>query len=149
MTDALAALRGIPRLRLAHLPTALEPMLRLGAALNVASLYVKRDDCTGLGLGGNKIRKLEFNLAAAQNMGADVIVCGGVVQSNAARQVAAACAKLGLECHLGIMSLRAGADCFELLRDGREVRGNVVAIQVPSEACAESCRPVRLSAGGR
>jgi L-cysteate sulfo-lyase len=81
MTDALAALRGLPRLRLAQLPTVLEPMPRLGASLDITSLYVKRDDCTGLGLGGNKIRKLEFNLAAAQDAGADVIVCGGVVQS--------------------------------------------------------------------
>ncbi len=54
-------------------------------------------------MGGNKIRKLEFDLAAAQADGADCIVCGGVVQSNAARQVAASCAKLGIECHLGIM----------------------------------------------
>ncbi len=109
MTDPLAALRHLPRLRLAHLPTVLEPMPRLGALLGIAALYVKRDDCTGLGLGGNKIRKLEFNLAAAQDVGADVIVCGGVVQSNAARQVAASCAKLGLECHLGIMRGRLAA----------------------------------------
>jgi len=104
--DALAGLRSLPRLRLAHLPTPLEPMPRLGALLGLGALWVKRDDCTGLGLGGNKIRKLEFNLAAAQEAGADCIVCGGVVQSNTARQVAAACAKLGLECHLGIMSGR-------------------------------------------
>jgi L-cysteate sulfo-lyase len=104
--DALAGLRALPRLRLAHLPTPLEPMPRLGARLGLASLWVKRDDCTGLGLGGNKIRKLEFNLAAARQAGADCIVCGGVVQSNTARQVAAACAKLGLECHLGIMAGR-------------------------------------------
>ena len=109
MIDPLAALRRLPRLRLAQLPTALEPMPRLGASLGLASLHVKRDDCTGLGFGGNKIRKLEFNLAAAQNAGADVIVCGGVVQSNTARQVAAACAKLGLECHLGIMHGRLTA----------------------------------------
>lgn len=101
--DRLACL---PRLRLAHLPTPLEPMPRLGAELGLTSLWVKRDDCTGLGLGGNKIRKLEFDLAAAQSAGADCIVCGGVVQSNTARQVAAACAKLGLDCHLGIMSGR-------------------------------------------
>jgi L-cysteate sulfo-lyase len=101
--DKLAGLRALPRLRLAHLPTPLERMPRLGARLGLASLWVKRDDCTGLGLGGNKVRKLEFCLAAAQDAGADCIVCGGVVQSNAARQVAAACAKLGLECHLGIM----------------------------------------------
>ncbi len=79
MNDALAALRGLPRLRLAQLPTVLEPMPRLGALLGIASLHVKRDDCTGLGLGGNEVRKLEFNLAAAQDAGADVIVCGGVV----------------------------------------------------------------------
>lgn len=54
-----------PRLRLAHLPTPLEPMARLSAHLGGPRLYVKRDDCTGLGLGGNKIRKLEFDLAAA------------------------------------------------------------------------------------
>jgi L-cysteate sulfo-lyase len=106
VTDALAGLRALPRLRLAHLPTPLEPMSRLGARLGLSSLWVKRDDCTGLGLGGNKVRKLEFNLGAAREAGADCIVCGGVVQSNTARQVAAACAKLGLECHLGIMSGR-------------------------------------------
>jgi L-cysteate sulfo-lyase len=81
-------------------------MPRLGASLGLDALWVKRDDCTGLGLGGNKIRKLEFDLAAAQSAGADCVVCGGVVQSNAARQVAAACAKIGMECHLGIMSGR-------------------------------------------
>lgn len=104
--DALAQLRDLPRLRLAHVPTPLEPMERLGATLGVASLWVKRDDCTGLGLGGNKVRKLEFDLAAARAAGADCVVSGGVVQSNTARQVAAACARLGVECHLGIMSGR-------------------------------------------
>jgi L-cysteate sulfo-lyase len=54
-------------------------------------------------MGGNKVRKLEFALAAAVVAGADCVVCGGVVQSNTSRQVAAACAKLGLECHLGVM----------------------------------------------
>ena len=101
--DALASMRNLPRVRLAHLPTPLEPMPRLADALGVDSLWVKRDDCTGLGLGGNKSRKLEFSLAAARAAGADCVVCGGVVQSNTARQVAAACAKLGIECHLGIM----------------------------------------------
>ena len=76
---------------------------RLGAWLGLDSLWVKRDDCTGLGFGGNKVRKLEFSLAAAVEARADCVVCGGVAQSNVARQVAAACAKLGLECHLGIM----------------------------------------------
>jgi L-cysteate sulfo-lyase len=78
-------------------------MPRLAAVLGIKSLGVKRDDCTGLGLGGNKVRKLEFSFAAAQAAGVDCVVCGGVAQSNTARQVAAACAKIGIECHLGIM----------------------------------------------
>jgi L-cysteate sulfo-lyase len=96
-------LEAIPRVLLAHLPTPLEPMPRLTAALGGPRLLVKRDDCTGLGVGGNKVRKLEYDLAAARDAGADCVVCGGVVQSNTNRQVAAACARLGLECHLGVM----------------------------------------------
>jgi L-cysteate sulfo-lyase len=61
---------------------------------------VKREDCTGLGLGGNKLRKLDYVLREAVDAGADTIVSGGVVQSNSQRQVAAVAAKLGLECHL-------------------------------------------------
>ena len=84
-------------------------MQRLGLLLGLAGLWVKRDDCTGLGLGGNKVRKLEFDLGAACAAGADCVVSGGVAQSNHARQVAAACARRGLECHLGIMSGRVPA----------------------------------------
>jgi len=103
MSDPLAMMRDLPRVGLAHLPTPLEFMPRLGATIGLSSLWVKRDDCTGLGCGGNKVRKLEFILGRAMAHGADCIVSGGVMQSNSARQVAAACAKLGLECHLGIM----------------------------------------------
>jgi L-cysteate sulfo-lyase len=93
----------LPRVKLAHGPTPLEDAPRLSAHLGGPRVVIKRDDCTGLGLGGNKVRKLEYELAVACASGADCVVCGGVVQSNVARQVAAACAKLGLECHLGIM----------------------------------------------
>jgi L-cysteate sulfo-lyase len=103
MNDPLARVRGFPRLRLAHLPTPLEAMPRLGDVLGITSLWIKRDDCTGLALGGNKVRKLEFSLAAARAEGANCVVCGGVAQSNTSRQLAAACAKIGMECHLGIM----------------------------------------------
>ncbi len=67
---------------------------------------MKRDDCTGIGFGGNKIRKLEFLLADALAQGATVLVSGGVVQSNTLRQVAAAAAKLGIPCHLAVMTGR-------------------------------------------
>src|SRR3981081_4238840 len=89
-----------PRLRFAHLPTPLEPMARLSAHLGGPTLWIKRDDCTGLSTGGNKTRKLEFLVAAALAQGADTLITLGALQSNHARQTAAAAAKLGLKCVL-------------------------------------------------
>ena len=89
-----------PRVSLAHLPTPLEHLPRLSKYLNGPEIYVKRDDCTGLGTGGNKTRKLEFLIADAQKMNANVIITQGAVQSNHARQTAAAAAKLGFQCEL-------------------------------------------------
>ena len=97
-----ADLARFPRLGLAQLPTPLEPMRRLAGHLGGPRLWVKRDDCTGLGLGGNKLRKLDYVLHEAIAAGADTLVSGGVVQSNSQRQVAAAAAKLGLDCHLAV-----------------------------------------------
>jgi L-cysteate sulfo-lyase len=92
----------LPRLGLAQLPTPLEPMPRLTAHLGGPRLWVKREDATGLGFGGNKLRKLDYLLHQAISSGADTIVSGGVVQSNSQRQVAAVAAKLGLSCHLAV-----------------------------------------------
>jgi 1-aminocyclopropane-1-carboxylate deaminase/D-cysteine desulfhydrase-like pyridoxal-dependent ACC family enzyme len=101
------ALEAVPRARLATLPTPLEPGPELPAPLEPgpelpggARLVVKRDDLTGLGLGGNKGRKLEFLCGAAQAAGADTLVTVGAAQSNHARMTAAAGAVLGLETHL-------------------------------------------------
>jgi 1-aminocyclopropane-1-carboxylate deaminase/D-cysteine desulfhydrase-like pyridoxal-dependent ACC family enzyme len=91
-----------PRLGLAQLPTPLEPLKRLSAFLEGPCLWVKRDDTTGLGFGGNKLRKLDYVLHEAMAARADTLVSGGVVQSNSQRQVAAAAAKLGLKCHLAV-----------------------------------------------
>jgi L-cysteate sulfo-lyase len=99
LSDRLAR---FPRLGLATLPTPLEPMKRLTAHLGGPRLWVKREDATGLGFGGNKLRKLDYVLHEAIAGGADTIVSGGVVQSNSQRQVAAAAAKLGLPCHLAV-----------------------------------------------
>jgi L-cysteate sulfo-lyase len=104
-TDAsilAAKLAVFPRLGLASLPTPLEPMRRLTAYLGGPRLWVKREDATGLGFGGNKLRKLDYVLHEAVASQADVLVSGGVVQSNSQRQVAAAAARLGLECHLAV-----------------------------------------------
>lgn len=101
--DSLALrLERFPRLGLATLPTPLEPMRRLSAHIGGPRLWVKREDATGLGFGGNKLRKLDYVLHEAVSQKADVLVSGGVVQSNSQRQVAAAAAKLGLECHLAV-----------------------------------------------
>ena len=102
MSDLATRLARFPRLGLAHLPTPLEPMKRLSAHLGGPRLWVKREDCTGVGLGGNKLRKLDYVLCEAVDAGADTLVSGGVVQSNSQRQVAAAAAKLGLACHLAV-----------------------------------------------
>lgn len=91
-----------PRLGLAQLDTPLEPLKRLSAHLGGPRLWVKREDATGLGFGGNKLRKLDYVLHDAVCSGADTLVSGGVVQSNSQRQVAAAAAKLGMECHLAV-----------------------------------------------
>jgi len=91
----------LPRHRLAHLPTPLEPLERLRAHLGVgAKLYVKRDDCTGLALGGNKTRKLEYLIGDALSAGATAAISEGGLQSNHVRQTAAAAARAGLKCHL-------------------------------------------------
>ena len=89
-----------PRVSLAHLPTPLEHLPRLSKHLGGPKIYVKRDDCTGLGTGGNKTRKLEFLMADAMQKNADVIITQGAVQSNHARQTAAAACKLGMACEL-------------------------------------------------
>lgn len=88
-----------PRVALGPLPTPLERMPRLGAALR-RPVYVKRDDLPGPGLGGNKARKLEYLLGEALALGARRVVTFGGPQSNHARVTAAACRKLGLTPHL-------------------------------------------------
>jgi 1-aminocyclopropane-1-carboxylate deaminase/D-cysteine desulfhydrase-like pyridoxal-dependent ACC family enzyme len=95
-----AAIADLPRVRLGVHPTPLEYLPRLSEALGGPPIYVKRDDLTGLAFGGNKTRMLEFSLADAQANGAEVIVFGAAVQSNYCRQLAAGCAKLGIELHL-------------------------------------------------
>src|SRR5689334_20739713 len=77
-------------------------MKRLTEHLGGPRLWVKREDAAGLGFGGNKLRKLDYVLHEAVSNGADTLVSGGVVQSNSQRQVAAAAARLGLECHLAV-----------------------------------------------
>jgi len=88
------------RVQLAQLPTPIEPLEKITALLGGPRLLIKRDDQTGLALGGNKTRKLEFLLADALAKRADVILTAGAAQSNHCRQTAAAATKVGLRCIL-------------------------------------------------
>lgn len=106
-----------PRLRLAHLPTPLEPLERLSAALGGPEIWIKRDDCTGLAGGGNKTRKLEFLIAEAQAASADIVLTQGAIQSNHARQTAAAAARMGMGCHL-LLENRTGSQDPNYLHNG-------------------------------
>lgn len=100
MSKAFNALDRMPRARLGHAPTPLEAMPNLSRSYGGRPLFVKRDDCTGLAFGGNKVRQLEFYFGEALAQGADTMLITGAVQSNFVRLTAAACATLGMECHI-------------------------------------------------
>ena len=94
--DIFDRLAEFPRERFLSGPTPLEHLPRLSAQLGV-ELWIKRDDLTGHGGGGNKIRQLEFYFGAARNAGADTILITGAVQSNYVRAAAAAAARCGMK----------------------------------------------------
>ena len=96
----LPQLADIPRVRLARTPTPLEFCPNLTASAAGANIWAKRDDETGLALGGNKVRQLEYYFGAARAENADTVLITGAVQSNFVRLAAAAAAKLGLACHV-------------------------------------------------
>lgn len=96
----------LPSVGIAVTPTPLQATPRLGAAIGIDSMFVKREDLTGLALGGNKARELEYLIAEAIRSGADTFVAGGgVAQSNHARQCAAAARAAGLH---PVLVLRRG-----------------------------------------
>lgn len=102
--DALAALDSLPRLALLDGPTAIHRLSRIEERLGLFSrgirLSIKRDDVMALGGGGNKLRKLEYHLGHARDIGADTIITVGGVQSNHARLTAAAAARHGFACEM-------------------------------------------------
>jgi len=107
------------RVGLAALPTPLEPLDRLGRHLGkpARTLWVKRDDLTGLGGGGNKARKLEYLCADALAQGCDVLVTGGGAQSNHVRMTAAAANRLGVDCTIVVAGERPSLPTGNLLLD--------------------------------
>ncbi|MET7682358.1 pyridoxal-phosphate dependent enzyme [Streptomyces sp. NPDC005423] len=151
-----------PHVALATFPTPVEPAPRLAVAigLNPDDLWVKRDDLTGLGGGGNKIRKLEWTVGAALAEGADTLVTTGAAQSNHARLTAAAGARLGLDVVLVLRGSPAGARSGNLALDGLfgariAWAGNVdragldrVAAEVCEVLGSRGARPALIPFGG-
>ncbi len=153
-TDGPLGLDRFPRVELCHRPTPLEPLPRLSHHLGGPSLWVKRDDCTGLATGGNKARKLEFLLGQALAEGADTVVTIGAPQSNHVRQTAAAAARLGLACH-GVIERWDPGPTSDYLETGNVLVDRLVGLrfewQPPGTDLAVAAAAVveRLSAEGR
>jgi D-cysteine desulfhydrase family pyridoxal phosphate-dependent enzyme len=150
-------MKSLPRLRFAHLPTPIEPLPRLSAALKGPRLWVKRDDQTGLAFGGNKTRKLEFLVAEAQAHGAKTLVTAGAVQSNHCRQTAAAAARFGFDCILVLSGTKPETASGNLLLDHlfgaeivwTELEHRSEALQETFDrAWEEGKRPYRIPVGG-
>lgn len=102
------ALADHPRVQLAHLPTPLEAMENLSKRLGGPRLFIKRDDCTGVAMGGNKARQAEFYLGRAVAEGADTVITTGAVQSNHARMTCAYARRLGMACEIQLEHRVAG-----------------------------------------
>ncbi len=117
MVDCPPHLRNNPRKHLGYLPTPLIRLSNLEQHFDGLRLYMKRDDQTGLGFGGNKTRKLEFLIGDALDQGADCLITAGAAQSNHCRQTAAAAAASGLECHLALGGHRPDKITGNLLLD--------------------------------
>jgi L-cysteate sulfo-lyase len=118
-----------PRVKLCHAPTPLEKMGNLSRLLGGPTLWIKRDDCTGIATGGNKVRKLEFLIGEALARGATHIVTQGAVQSNHVRQTAAVAAKLGLKC-TAVLEHRIATNDQDYLAGGNVLLDHLMGIAI-------------------
>ncbi len=150
-------LEALPRFHLAEFPTPIHYLESFSNACNGPAIFMKRDDITSLGMGGNKTRKLEFLIGEALKQDKDTLVTAGGLQSNHCRLTAAAARKAGLSCHLvlnGIMpeSLNGnllldkifGANIHYCDRKDRDSRLN----QVAENLVAAGKKPYVIPVGG-
>lgn len=107
---------GQEKINLIHTPTPLEYLPSLSKELGV-EFYIKRDDLTNLGAGGNKLRKLEYLLADAKKQGATMLLTVGGAQTNHGRLTAAVAAKYGMKCAIVCIDDYPGEVSANLLLD--------------------------------
>ena len=147
----------LPRFRLAEFPTPIHYLEALSKAYDGPAIYIKRDDLTSLGMGGNKTRKLEFLIGEALALGKDTLVTAGGLQSNHCRLTAAAACKAGLAYHLVLNGTRPETPNGNLLLDAlfgatvhycdRKDRGAKLAA-VAVELSAAGKKPYVIPVGG-
>jgi len=128
----------LPRVRLGEFPTPLQRLENLSRALGGPQLYIKRDDLSGLGLGGNKLRKLEYALAEARQEGATALITSGAIQSNHVRLTAAAGNRIGLKTYLVLRGEKPDRPAGNLLID--ELLGVEEIRYVPGGASAKESK---------
>ncbi|MGF1664935.1 MAG: 1-aminocyclopropane-1-carboxylate deaminase/D-cysteine desulfhydrase [Acidimicrobiia bacterium] len=148
-----------PRISLALLPTPLVPAPRLSAEIGV-EVWFKRDDLTGLGLGGNKVRALEFLIGAAEAAGSDCLITGGGPQSNWVMLAALAAITRGLDAHVvyfgpevestGNLQLLRSLPGIEITFTGDPVRASVdpVLDAVAGRLSSAGHHPFLIGRGG-
>jgi D-cysteine desulfhydrase family pyridoxal phosphate-dependent enzyme len=150
-------LNALPRTSLGFFPTPIHPLPNLSTRLGGPTLWVKRDDQTGLATGGNKTRKLEFLVADALQQRADTLITVGAPQSNHARQTAAAAAKAGLKAALVLRGTSPSDLTGNILLDdliGAEIFWagtrplDEAAAEVAEELTARGQRPYLIPLGG-
>jgi D-cysteine desulfhydrase family pyridoxal phosphate-dependent enzyme len=150
-------LESLARFSLAHLPTPIEELKSLSRDLGGPELLIKRDDQTGLALGGNKTRKLEFLVGQALEQGADTLITAGAAQSNHCRQTAAAAARAGLQCELVLSGKKPDLPNGNLLLDellGARIHWSQRAERVAKlhelsdQLCMEGRKPYLIPVGG-
>jgi L-cysteate sulfo-lyase len=147
-----------PRLPLLTRPTPIEPLdglaRHLGEGLRGVRIFVKREDVAGIGLGGNKLRKLEYLLGAARAEGADTVITVGGLQSNHARLTAAAAAQAGFACEL-FLNRTVPRDDPDYTGSGNRLLDDLLGARVhelPGEAdplAAAEARAAELRGQGR
>lgn len=118
-----------PRVKLCLAPTPLEPLPNLTKLLGGPDIWMKRDDLTGMGLGGNKVRKLEFLAGDAVDQGANHLVTQGAVQSNHVRQTAAVAAKLGMRC-TALLEHRIDTNDDNYLNNGNVLLDRLLGLEI-------------------
>jgi L-cysteate sulfo-lyase len=153
----LMRIEALARFSLAQLPTPIEELKSFSRELGGPELLIKRDDQTGLALGGNKTRKLEFLVGQALEQRADTLVTAGAAQSNHCRQTAAAAARAGLRCELVLNGTKPelpngnllldellGARIHWVQRSERETKLS----EIPDELRKQGSKPYVVPVGG-